>query len=131
MGQRYRLVPEIKNFSILDLRNFEEAGLVIQATDDTPIIFDTTWSHEQVEEKLSSLFPAAFTWLHEEALPVSSSDRLFGPAWRILCKVQHGLYVDNCDAPSGQDIQMLCHRDSKSNHEKSWLFLGKLHPQTL
>lgn len=124
MGQRYRLVPEIKNFSILDLRNFEEAGLIIRATDDDPIIFDMTWTHQQVEEKLSSLFPTAFSWLHQEALPVSSSDRFFGPTWRILCKVQRGLHVDNCDAPTGRDIHTLCHRDHKTSSEKSWLFLG-------
>lgn len=82
------------------------------------IEFDMTWSHDQVEEKLKSLFPEAFSWLKV----LHSRSPIHGSQWRLVCK-EHSFYVDNVDKPTGRDVWQVCQRDRVKSLDRT-VYIG-------
>ncbi|KAF9441545.1 hypothetical protein P691DRAFT_854057 [Macrolepiota fuliginosa MF-IS2] len=87
MAQRIMIAPITQNHWLvgkvvlgkLMLQNLECSKLVIIATPDNLIEFDTLWNHDQVEAKLKILFPNAFSWLKLSWQPVFS-----GSQWCLI-----------------------------------------------
>lgn len=112
--------------NIIDVQKYEAQHL--SKFDDNGISFDKNWTHEQVVEKLKSLFPTLFNYFAALPLEVNNSDHpmdtLFAPQWMLLVKQRTSLHVLNqFPKPNGMTIfRNTCL--SRVGFKNQHLFLG-------